>query len=273
MAYFELILLILTVASGVVALVDKLFFEKARWQLAAQDPEFVTLSRKARKRRVKAPLVADYCRSLFVVFLIVLIVRSFLVEPFRIPSGSMLPTLKIGDFITVNKHEYGLRWPVWYRAITTPHLPKRGDVIVFHSTVNPKLDLIKRVIGLPGDHISYVDRRLTINGHKVAEKYLGKTIEPADSLVQSVNEYQEDLLGVVHNIYTMPWVESENFKNLVVPAGEVFVMGDNRDNSDDSRYWGFVPQRNIIGEATNIWLSWDENNNSIRWRRFGDKIN
>ena len=272
MAYFELILLILTIASGVVALVDKLFFEKARFQLAAQDPDFVNLSRKARKQKVKAPLVADYCRSLFVVFFIVLIVRSFLIEPFRIPSGSMLPTLKIGDFITVNKHEYGLRWPVWHSAITQPSMPKRGDVIVFHSTVNPRMDLIKRVIGLPGDHISYVDRQLTINGHKITEKYLGKSIVPANSLSQPVNEYQENLLGVVHNIYTMPWVESNDFKNVVVPKGELFVMGDNRDNSDDSRYWGFVPQRNIIGRATHIWLSWDENNNSVRWQRFGDVI-
>jgi len=272
MAYFELILLILTVASGVVALVDKLFFEKARWQVAAQEPDFVNLSRKARKQRVKAPWVADYCRSLFIVFLVVLIVRSFLVEPFRIPSGSMLPTLKIGDFITVNKNIYGLRWPVWHIAITQLDMPKRGDIIVFRSTVNPKVNLIKRVIGLPGDQISYVNRQLTINGHEITQQYLGKAIVPADSWNQAVNEYQENLLGVVHNIYTMPWVQTDNFKDLVVPTGALFVMGDNRDNSDDSRYWGFVPQQSIIGKATNVWLSWDGNNNSIRWRRFGEKI-
>lgn len=273
MAYFELILLILTIVSGVVALIDKLFFEKARWQEAAKDPNFVNLKRKARKKVVKAPIVADYCRSLFVVFLVVLIIRSFIVEPFRIPSGSMLPTLKIGDFITVNKNEYGLRWPVWHTAITDTTMPARGDIIVFHDGVNTKLDLIKRVIGLPGDRISYVNRQLTINGHKIPEVFIGKKLEPNDSTTQLVNEYREDLMGVEHDIYTMPWVPSANFKDLVVPKGELFVMGDNRDNSDDSRYWGFVKQDQIIGKATNVWLSWDETTGSVRWHRFGDKLN
>ena len=272
MAYFELILLILTVASGVVSLVDKLFFEKARWQEAAKDPKFMTLSRKQRKKCVKPPLVADYCRSLFVVFLIVLLFRSFVVEPFRIPSGSMLPTLKIGDFITVNKNEYGLRLPVWHTAVTDTSMPKRGDIIVFHDGVNPKLDLIKRVIGLPGDHISYVNRQLTINSHKIPEVFVGKKLVPADSVNQLVSEYHEDLMGVEHNVYVMPWMPSSNFKGVIVPKGELFVMGDNRDNSDDSRYWGFVKKDQIIGKATNVWLSWDESNNSIRWDRFGKKL-
>ena len=128
------------------------------------------------------------------------------------------------------------------------------------------------MIGLPGDTISYQDRRLTINGKLVPETYLGDIIEPNDSISQPVKEYQEDLFGVVHAIYLMPWTPTSNFKGLVVPAGELFVMGDNRDDSDDSRYWGFVPVQNVIGEATHVWLSWDETTNNVRWDRFGQSI-
>ncbi len=273
MSYFPLILLILLIASALISVVDKFIFEKKR--LAQLDPaiDLKKLSHKQRYKLLKPPLIGDYARSLFVVFLVVFVIRSFLVEPFRIPSGSMLPDLKIGDFILVNKFAYDVRLPVWHKILFDTGKPKRGDVVVFRYPVNPRIDFIKRVVGLPGDRISYVNHVLTINGQVMSQKVIAHEMSLPDSTTQAVTKLQENLSGVMHNIYRMPWRSSQNFYHVTVPKGEYFVMGDNRDNSEDSRYWGFVPAKDLIGKAFLVWFSWDANNHSVRWSRIGKEIN
>lgn len=271
MAYFELILLILTIASGIIFLIDFLFFEKKRKALLT--PEQLQLPRKQRRLLMRAPLVADYARSLFIVFLLVLVVRSFVVQPYRIPSGSMLPNLQIGDFIAVTQYDFGLRWPVWRGYVTKQSQPKRGEVVVLHFPVYPKVDFIKRVIGLPGDTISYVNKQLIINGKKIPQTFVKDVIEPVDSPTQPVKEYIEDMNGIKYPIYEMPWRNQHgNFYDLKVPKGYVFVMGDNRDNSDDSRYWGFVPEKNLVGRAQFVWFSWAGWPKIARWDRIGMRV-
>lgn len=264
---FSLWLFVATLASGLVALVDKIWFEKKR--LAQFEGKLEGLSKKEKYKLTKAPLLADYARSLFVVFLVVFALRSFVVEPFRIPSGSMLPTLKIGDFILVNKFAYGVRLPLSNKVVIKTGEPKAGDILVFHYPVYPEVDFIKRVVGVPGDKISYLNKVLTINGKVMTQTFLGNVIDPANSLTEQSKKYREDLQGVEHNIYTMPWRLDHNFKNLVVPKGEYFVMGDNRDNSEDSRYWGFVNQKYLVGKAFFVWFSWDSSDYSVRWDQIG----
>ncbi len=264
---FSLWLFIAIVASGIIALVDKIWFEKKR--LAKFEGRLDGLNKKEKYKLTKAPFLADYARSLFVVFLVVFLLRSFVVEPFRIPSGSMLPTLKIGDFILVNKFAYGVRLPLNNKVVIKTGEPKAGDVVVFHYPVYPDVDFIKRVVGVPGDKISYIDKVLYINGKEMKQKYLGEFTPRANSLTQPSKKYREDLQGVEHNIYSMPWRPDHNFKNLVVPKGEYFVMGDNRDNSEDSRYWGFVNKKYLVGKAFLVWFSWDSNDYSVRWNQIG----
>jgi len=199
----------------------------------------------------KAPWYVDYSRSLFPVLLFVLVVRSFIVEPFQIPSGSMEPTLKVGDYIAVNKFSYGLRLPITHTRILSTGEPHRGDVIVFRFPLNPSVDFIKRVVGVPGDHVVYQDKHLYING-----KLISKTLV-SDDVASSpgMQLFQEDLDGVKHAVYNNPDVDSKGFDGTV-PAGHYFVMGDNRDNSADSRYWGFVPEQNLVGKAFFVWMHW-----------------
>ena len=270
--YFEVGLLVATVASGAVALVDVLFFAKARKARVAAKLDLSKLKKKERHEALRAPLLADYARSLFPVFLLVFLLRSFVAEPYRIPSGSMLPSLQIGDFILVNKYDYGLKWPVWGGAIFKVGKPKRGDIVVLHFPVDSRVDLIKRVIGVPGDRISYQDGVLTINGKVMPQKFLRHSIIPADSSSQVVNISEENLSGVKHEIIAMPWAHSYNFKNVVVPKGKYFVMGDNRNNSEDSRYWGFASAKDLVGRAFMVWFSWDSHTDSVRWSRIGRKI-
>lgn len=270
MAYFELILLILTVASAIIGLVDIFFFEKKRRALLTS--EQLALPKKERRALMKAPIVADYARSLFIVFLVVFLVRGFVAQPYRIPSGSMLPNLQIGDFIVVTQYDFGVRFPVWRKYLTTEKLPKRGDVVVLHYPVNPKIDFIKRVIGLPGDTITYLNKQLIINGHKIPQKFIKKVMEPADSKTRKVSEYSEDMFGTKYDIYQEPWHHSVGFHHLKVPKDDVFVMGDNRDNSDDSRYWGFVPVQDLQGRARFVWFSWKGWPGLVRWSRIGKVI-
>jgi len=253
-AYFEIILLILMIASAMVAAVDKWIFEKNRTP------------------GEKMPVLAEYARSLFSVFLIVIIIRTFIIEPFRIPSGSMLPGLKVGDFIVVEKFAYDLRWPVWHGKILSIGDPKCGDVVVLHYPVNPQVDFIKRVIGLPGDRISYINKQLYINDKAIPQRQIATEIEPVNSNTQPSSLYQLTLPDKTFTIYNLPWRKAQDFKDLVVPEGEYFVMGDNRDNSDDSRYWGFVPKAYFVGKAVVIWMSWDSDNDSIRWHRIGSLV-
>ena len=219
------------------------------------------------------PLLVEYARSFFPIVLIVLLLRSFLVEPFRIPSASMMPTLLIGDFILVNKFAYGVRMPVLDNKIVDIGEPERGDIVVFRFPGNPSIDYIKRVVGLPGDRVTYYKKKIQINGQPVKYVSLGR--------YQGVGQGQnmtgaelllEDLTGTEHDILInrgAPTVEGV----YIVPEGHYFVMGDNRDNSNDSRYWGTVPEANLVGKAFFIWMSWDWQNKGVGFDRIGTILN
>lgn len=255
---FELILFYATLIAGFIALVDILFFAKKR---------------KASGKASKLPLLVDYARSFFPVLLIVFLLRSFLFEPFRIPSGSLEPTLLMGDFILVNKFDYGLRWPIAHKRIFGQGKPKRGDIMVFRWPPNPSYNFIKRVIGLPGDHIRYIDKELYINGEKVPQVFLKNSMaQEENGNYWQASEQTENLLGVSHQIFVNPQKESHNFEDIIVPEGMYFVMGDNRDDSADSRFWGFVPDKNIVGKAMIVWLSWDSTKTNVRLSRIGKVI-
>ncbi len=221
--------------------------------------------------RTGEPWYVEYSRSFFPVLLVVLILRAFVAEPFRIPSGSMMPTLLVGDFILVNKFAYGVRLPVVHTKILETGEPKRGDVIVFRWPRDPSLDYIKRVIGVPGDRIRYVDKKLYINGKEIKTSLIsqykgrGRYAHPYEF------EYEENLDGVRHSILINDGRRSRDYVD-VVPEGHYFVMGDNRDNSNDSRYWGYVPEENLVGRAMFIWMNWDFSQGSIDFSRIGTPI-
>ncbi len=269
---FELLLLVLTGVTGLLWLADVLLFARLR--------------NSAGHRRVrKEPLLVEYSRAFFPVLIAVLVLRAFLFEPFRIPSGSMMPTLLVGDFILVNKFSYGLRFPVWQNRITKGDKPKRGDVIVFRYPQDESQDYIKRVIGLPGDHVGYYNRRLTIN-NKPVEIEADRMYEGLGDLnkMQGANGcdrggaecqvYFENIDGKKHTVMTNPRTTFGINGELFVPEGHYFVMGDNRDHSNDSRMWGFVPEDNLVGKAVMIWMHWDwrENGTGLDLTRLGRKI-
>jgi signal peptidase I len=218
--------------------------------------------------------VIEYSRSLFPVLLIVLLFRSFLFEPFKIPSGSMIPTLLVGDFIVVNKYAYGLRLPVLHTRIVPVGEPKRGDVVVFRYPVDPKVNFIKRLIGLPGDTITYRDKKLFINGEEVSEQLLGRysstDVKCATPRPDAVR-YSEQLGDVTHDILIHENSGSRDGQ-WEVPEGHYFMMGDNRDRSNDSREWGFVPEENLMGRAVGIWLNFDYTKGCGDLSRIGDGI-
>lgn len=228
-------------------------------------------------KRIKAgethePKLAEYARSFFPILLVVFVLRSFLVEPFRIPTGSMKPTLLEGDFILVNKYTYGLRLPLIGKKIFSLNEPKQGDILVFRYPNNPKVDFIKRVIGVPGDTIGYKDKTIYVNGKPLSQKFLGTT-QDRDMFGRSypVKHYLESIDSKKHSIY-VHMGNGETVDEVIVPKGSYFVMGDNRDNSDDSRVWGFVPENLILGKAFFVWMSWDANVKDIRWARIGSKV-
>ncbi len=218
------------------------------------------------------PLIVEYARSFFPVVLIVFILRSFIAEPFRIPSGSMMPTLLIGDFILVNKFTYGIRIPVINKKIIDINKPQRGDAVVFRYPKNPSVDYIKRLIGLPGDRISYVNKQLTINGKLIKQDSLGRYQGLGQGKSMTGAEIlSEDLLSVEHDILINR--RAPNIKgDFIVPEGHYFMMGDNRDNSNDSRYWGTVPEANLVGKAFFIWMNWDWENEGVGFSRIGTVI-
>ena len=221
---------------------------------------------------LKEPTWIEYCKSFFPVILAVLLLRSFLVEPFRIPSGSMMPTLLVGNFILVNKFDYGIRLPVLNTKIIDIGEPKRGDVVVFRYPKDPSVDYIKRVVGLPGDRIGYYNKILHINGKPVAQVPAGIYVGKGSGVSMSgAGKRQEQLGDVQHQILVMPRTPGMEGE-YVVPDNEYFVMGDNRDNSNDSRYWGPVPEQNLVGKAFRIWMNWDSANGGIEWDRIGLKI-
>lgn len=254
---FPLILTILVLVSGLIALIDIIFFAPKR--------------KRAGKK--KKPILAEYSRSFFPVLLAVLLIRSFLIQPYRVPTGSLAPTILPGDFIAVNQFAYGLRLPVINYKILNIGEPRRGDIVLFHWPVKPSIIFVKRVVGLPGDHVIYKNKVLTINGKVASQTALGMAldVEPDDLAVPTRIKI-ENLLGVHHEIYV--WPEGGLTKNfdIVVPQGEYFMMGDNRDRSDDSRDWGFVPEKNLVGKAFLIWMSWDSVNHKVRWHRIGNWV-
>ena len=248
---FPLILVVATALTGVIWFVDKLFFARRR------------------SRDAEQPLLVEYAGSFFPVLLIVLVLRSFLFEPFRIPSGSMIPTLLIGDYILVNKFAYGVRLPVVHTKILDTGEPERGDVAVFRYPADPGLDYIKRVVGLPGDTVTYRDKTLFVNGEEVpisgGEPYVSPV---SDAVVAGATRREETLGGVTHDILVFDQGFSGD-RVYEVPDGHYFMVGDNRDKSNDSRFWGFVPEENLVGKARFIWMHW---NGGILWDRLGETI-
>jgi signal peptidase I len=206
------------------------------------------------------------------VLLIVLVVRAFVVEPFRIPSGSMMPTLLVGDFILVNKFAYDLRLPVINTKLLETGNPERGDVVVFRYPENPMDDYIKRVVGLPGDHVIYHNKVLYINGKRAPQQPIGEYEGVGSGMTMGgARVFNETLGDVKHEILIEPAKPSVDAE-YIVPPHEYFVMGDNRDNSNDSRFWGFVPDANLIGQAFTIWLNWDVTGGVFDYTRIGDHI-
>ena len=252
---FALFLLILLVVTGGVWLLD------------------LGLLRRSRAKDAKQPWWVEYSISFFPVILIVFLLRSFLVEPFKIPSSSMVPTLLVGDFILVNKYTYGIRLPVANRKLIELGRPERGDVMVFRFPEDPSLDYIKRVVGVPGDRIEYRNKRLSVNGTPVPLRQVDDYLQK--ERMQFSRRFIETVNGVEHEILldedasasfmparAFPFAGNCNYNMnglaCTVPPGHYFMMGDNRDNSSDSRVWGFVPDENIVGKAFFIWLNLNE---------------
>jgi len=248
---FALVLLILSLLSGIIYLFDALFWVKKR-------------GRESNPGRI-----IEYSRSFFPVFLIVLVLRSFIIEPFRIPSGSLEPTLLVGDFVAVSKFSYGLRLPVIEKKVVSIAKPKNGDIAVFRWPPSPNYDYIKRVIGVPGDKVSYHNKVLTVNGKEAKQTFIEYTIDEITG--RPVAKYKENLNGVVHELFIRPDVPAHDF-DIEVPSGNYFMMGDNRDDSADSRFWGFVPDRYLRGKAILVWMSWNGKKDTLRWNRIGRVI-
>ena len=285
---FALLLFIATVVTGLYWLAERFYFLPQRHK-AAQVLEASSAQRRldlqakgiakvdmdgdiseARTKLLMQPWWLDWTAGLFPVILVVFVLRSFLFEPFKIPSGSMIPTLLIGDLILVNKFTYGVRLPVIHTKITEGNAPQRGDVMVFRYPPQPSLDYIKRVIGVPGDEVAYLNKRLTINGKEVPTKAVPDFFD--ESQVRYFKQFEEELGAkphrVLNNTEAPAFVQgASNFEYrqnctysvegvvCKVPEGHYFMMGDNRDNSLDSRYWGFVPDKNIVGKAFFVWMN------------------
>ncbi len=256
---FPLILFVLLVITGCIWLLDSILWKNKR-EPGENEPWWI-----------------EYPKSFFPIILIVFTLRSFVMEPFKIPSGSMIPTLLVGDFILVNKYTYGIRLPVINKKIVDVNEPKRGDVLVFRYPEDPSIDYIKRVVGLPGDTITYHNKQLIINGETIKTEYEGdyKYIESGFGYIYS-DRFSEYLTAESHSILINQDIKGIQFSNVrqfelrenckyqrtgftcEVPPGNYFTLGDNRDSSSDSRYWGFVPEQNIVGKAFMIWWNFGD---------------
>ena len=286
---FALLLFLATIVTGLYWLAEHAWFLPRRRRAAAALEEnaarrkadltsrgIATDDQKledARHRVLSQPWWLDWTAGLFPVILAVFVLRSFLFEPFKIPSGSMIPTLLVGDLILVNKFTYGLRLPVLNTKLTDGTAPKRGDVMVFRYPPKPSLDYIKRVVGVPGDEVAYLNKKLTINGQPVSATRLPDYFDR--DAMRYFKQFEENLGEKRHRLLNdderpafIPGAEDFPFKQncrysvegvvCKVPEGHYFMMGDNRDNSLDSRYWGFVPDKNIVGKAFLIWMNFGD---------------
>jgi signal peptidase I len=287
---FSAVLLLITVATGVIWGLDVLLFRRRR--AAAAQAAGKSLD------AIPEPGTVDYARSFFPVALVVLLLRAFVFEPFRIPSDSMMPTLLDGDFIIVNKYAYGLRLPVLNRKFLAVGEPQRGDVVVFRYPLDPSVNYIKRLVGLPGDHVEVENDRITVNGQPIPFRVVGRY---NDGCYVNMQLAVERLADHDHHVLVCPGVldvtpeplpgcdrrevrgyscgerpssmlPAERFSR-VVPPGMYLMMGDNRDNSEDGRAWGFVPEDNLVGKATRIWFNWDlQRSGGPKWSRVGMAI-
>ncbi len=286
---FALLLMLAVLVTGIYWVAEKLVFLPRRKQ-AAERLMQEHQSRKeallkqgfsevegdiepARRKLLAQPWWLDWTAGLFPVILAVFVLRSFMFEPFKIPSGSMIPTLRVGDLILVNKFHYGLRMPVFNSKLWSNHEPQRGDVMVFRYPPQPSLDYIKRVIGVPGDEVAYLNKRLTVNGQPVPTQpqpdfFDGDTMRYAKQFSETLGARRyntlndDDRPGFVPGASAFPFKDQCNYtvEGVVckVPQGHYFMMGDNRDNSLDSRYWGFVPDANIVGKAFFVWMNFGD---------------
>lgn len=252
---FEVLLVVATMMTGLLLIIGRLLGQRARTSAGGQERWWI-----------------DFSRSVFLVLLAVLVIRSFVVEPFRIPSGSMLPTLLPGDFILVSKFSYGVRLPVNHAEVIPVGAPERGDLAVFRYPLNPAENYIKRVVALPGDRVLSRGGRLTVNGEEVARG--PERLESVGSL-GTLPLAQETLDGrsfdvvVANSESCLRYGVREEF---VVPEGQYFTIGDNRSNSADSRCWGAVDQQHLVGRAFFIWMSWDSVERRIAWDRVGTRL-
>jgi len=285
---FALLLFLATVVTGVYWLAERLYFLPQRKRAAEQLQVSVTQRRselssqglrtdevdldKARNSLLLQPWWLDWTAGLFPVIVVVFVLRSFLFEPFKIPSGSMIPTLMINDLILVNKFHYGVRLPVSNLKIFDNHSPERGDVMVFRYPPKPSLDYIKRVVGLPGDEVAYLNKKISVNGKPLDKAALPEFFD--EDALRYTKQYQEvaadgqrkyrilnedDRPSFVQATEDFPFRENCRYSSegvvCKVPPGHYFMMGDNRDNSLDSRFWGFVPEKNIVGKAFFVWMN------------------
>jgi len=271
---FSALLVFLTFLTGSIWALDVFYFAPKRREKAEDSVRGagVVAHRDDSNEIYKEPKIVEYAHSFFPVILIVLILRSFIVEPFRIPSNSMMPTLLTGDFILVNKFSYGIRLPVLNTKIIGVSEPERGDVVVFRYPKNPSIDYIKRVVGLPGDQIRYKNKQLYINTKLIKQDFKG-TYEGVGSgiMMTGANLFAEQLDKANHEILIDSRRQMREM-NFTIPEGQYFVMGDNRDNSNDSRFWGTVPEKNLVGKAFLIWMNWDSAEDGMAWNRLGSTI-
>jgi signal peptidase I len=301
--YFSIILVIITLLTGLVWFADKLYLAPQRKlkaqaaQAAAKQNSVAAITEEALATLIEPSPLVDTAVQIFPVIAFVLVLRSFLYEPFQIPSGSMMPTLLDGDFILVNKFNYGLKDPVFREKFVENGLPEHGDVVVFKYPIDPRVDYIKRVIGLPGDRVIYRNKSLYIKRAckdsdnkcpdfvQIEQRLDGKYQGPDAEL--GMSEFESKMFNKSHQVLNNDPVRprvSGYFRQagtevdeFLVPAKHYFVMGDNRDNSLDGRFWGFVPEENLVGEAVAIWMSFDfeRNNDSFlpQWVPTGVRFN
>jgi len=262
MIWFETALVVLTLFTGIVWLLDKLVFAKRR-------------AAEAGLLEPREPVVVDYSKAFFPVLAVVLCLRSWVAEPFRIPSSSMMPTLLIGDFILVNKFAYGLRLPISNHKFLSIGEPRRGDVVVFRPPQHPDQDWIKRVIGMPGDTIAYRNHTVFVNGKALQYRDHGGYVGVGKGIEATGSELMTEMLpGRPHPVLERGdrpfFIQGEG--QWTVPPDHYFVMGDNRDNSEDSRFWGFLPESNLRGKAFLIWMHWDGSAGGVDFNRIGGSI-